>query len=102
MDGLLFLLVLIGASFFVMTRFAGGSHAARGHHDRCCGHPALQKKIDKVDPVCGQEVSDNADYSRSYGDQTYIFCSRECLDDFEADPKKYIKSNEGGDASLAA
>ncbi len=101
MDGLLFLLVLIGASFFVMTRFAGRSQTARGHEGGCCGHEATPK-VDRVDPVCGNEVSENQGYSKSYDGHVYRFCSRECLDKFEETPEKFIKDDASGDASLAA
>ena len=95
MDGLLFLLVLIGASFFVMTRFA------RGHEGGCCGRETTQQ-VDQIDPVCGNEVSDDQGYSNSYNGRVYKFCSRECFDDFEATPEKFIKDNESGEASLVA
>lgn len=101
MDGLLLLLVLIGASFFVMTRFVDGSHMTRRHEGGCCSHKAT-REVSRVDPVCDNEVSDDQGYSRSYDGHVYRFCSRECLENFEATPEKFIKDSESGDASLAA
>lgn len=101
MDGLLLLLVLIGASFFVMTRFAGGSHMARGHEGECCGSETTQK-IDQIDPVCGNVVSDSQGYNKSYDGHEYRFCSRECLDEFEATPEKFSNHDERGEATLVA
>jgi YHS domain-containing protein len=73
----------------------------RGHEGGCCGHEATQK-ADQVDPVCGNQVSDKQGYSKSYNGLVYRFCSRECLENFEATPEQFIKNNESGDASLAA
>ncbi len=43
------------------------------------------------DPVCGMmiEESSAAETSRYQG-QTYYFCSPECLEQFEANPAKYV------------
>ena len=45
----------------------------------------------QIDPVCGMEVdSDTARFTATHDGQTYYFCSRGCMLDFEEDPKKYL------------
>ncbi|HEY3406601.1 MAG TPA: YHS domain-containing protein [Propionicimonas sp.] len=42
-------------------------------------------------PVCGQQVEpDNAPASGTYDDQTYVFSSTQCRDDFFRDPGRYV------------
>ena len=45
-----------------------------------------------VDPVCGMTVSQDQAISAYYGNNTYYFCSEQCLDQFASDPTKYIQS----------
>jgi len=42
------------------------------------------------DPVCGMQVDTDTDLKTEYDGQTYYFCSRGCLLDFEEDPQKYL------------
>lgn len=45
-----------------------------------------------IDPVCGMEVeSSSAPAQSQYEGQTYSFCSVECREKFEANPKDYVK-----------
>lgn len=45
------------------------------------------------DPVCGMEVRESDEAGRSeYQGITYHFCSKYCLEKFQADPEKYLKS----------
>ena len=51
------------------------------------GPPALGTQI-KQDPVCGMTV-ENPAISLFLKDQKYVFCSEECRNRFEANPKRY-------------
>ena len=86
MDTLLSLLVL-GALFFFMMRFGCGAHMShgRGHGHRHSGgrHP----EIVTTDPVCGMEVPADSGYSKIVGDREFRFCTKKCLEEFEAVPK---------------
>lgn len=43
------------------------------------------------DPVCGMELdSSQAAAQTMYEGQAYFFCSNECRQTFEEDPKKYL------------
>ena len=100
MSGLLSFL-FFGALFFVMMRFGCGAHVGHGGHG---GHaPQRDNKSDQtvtpsthhaldagVDPVCGMKVEPGAGYASVYQDQTVRFCSRDCLDKFEAQPERYL------------
>jgi YHS domain-containing protein len=44
-----------------------------------------------TDPVCGMQIEpDDAAGTAEYQGQTYYFCSRACLDAFDADPSAYV------------
>jgi Cu+-exporting ATPase len=48
-------------------------------------------KQSALDPVCGMTVDPNrAAGSTVYGEKTYYFCSRHCLEKFERDPRAYF------------
>lgn len=88
MDGLLWFLVF-GLLFFVMMRFGCGAHILHGRHgphrERADAGPPAPGK----DPVCGMEVAADEGYSFNWGGKTYRFCSRGCLDGFEAAPARF-------------
>jgi YHS domain-containing protein len=43
------------------------------------------------DPVCGMDVEiASAQNKTEYQGQTYYFCSRGCMLDFQDDPEKYL------------
>jgi len=44
-----------------------------------------------IDPVCGMTVADNKPYHLEYEGLTYRFCSKKCLDKFQASPSAYLK-----------
>ena len=44
----------------------------------------------KIDPVCGMEVVDTTLIKTDSHDQTWYFCSQDCLDEFESDPEEYV------------
>jgi len=46
-----------------------------------------------VDPVCGSSFEeDDAAVSLEYRGVAYHFCSRECMQKFEAEPDKYAQA----------
>ncbi|MAT15374.1 MAG: copper-translocating P-type ATPase [Planctomyces sp.] len=45
-----------------------------------------------TDPVCGMHVDDSTDLKTEYEGKNYVFCSRHCLQKFEADPTSYIEA----------
>jgi len=89
MDGLLSLLLFAGA-FFLMMRFGCGAHMAHGGH----GHHEADKAPDHTDPVCGMTVPTSEGYGKMHQGVLYRFCSRNCLDKFEANPGQFLGSKE--------
>lgn len=52
---------------------------------------ATQTKM--TDPVCGMEINPKqAAGQRDYNGATYVFCSEQCLQKFDADPTQYMKT----------
>ncbi len=103
--------LLFGALFFVMMRFGCGAHVGHGGHG---GHsaqrdssgdqtvtPSTHHALDTgVDPVCGMKVEPGAGYASAYQNQTVRFCSRDCLDKFEAQPQRYLGAGAMTEAML--
>ena len=92
MEGLISLL-LFAAFFYLMMRFGCGAHMVLGHggaHDSGSRHK---------DPVCGMDVDPEQGYGKMHKGTLYRFCSRKCLDTFEADPGRYLQSTNKEDES---
>ncbi len=90
MRGLLTLL-LYAAFFYLMMRFGCGAHMVHGHgghgHE---GHgPGSPAEASAKDPVCGMTVEPGQGYTTNYQGRVWHFCSRKCLDSFEAEPQRY-------------
>ncbi len=48
-----------------------------------------------IDPVCGMTVdADNALYHARHNQQDYVFCSQHCMNNFKADPERYLTQSE--------
>ena len=47
------------------------------------------------------EVDVNKGYGKMYDGQLYRFCSRKCLDKFEADPPRYLQAVTGDTGSAS-
>ena len=97
MDGLLSLL-LFAVLFFVMMRFGCGAHIMHGHggHANESGAKGDAGATDDAkDPVCGMDVAAGKGYAMNWGGRAYRFCSRQCLDRFEAEPAKFAAGHEG-------
>lgn len=90
MEGLLWFLV-IGGLFYFMMRYGCGAHMVHGHggHGEHAGHGGSEGE--HTDPVCGMTVAADQGYGKMHQGTVYRFCSRNCLDKFEADPDKYLK-----------
>ncbi len=92
MSGLVSFLIF-GLLFFFMMRGGCGSHAGHGGHT---GHQGgdgdrtQDKAAGGVDPVCGMRVEPDIGYAKSYRGVQYRFCSRDCLDKFDASPEQYL------------
>jgi len=86
MDGLLSFLLFAGLFYFMM-RFGCGTHMVHGH-GRHAGHGGGASK--HIDPVCGMEVEVDKGYGKVYEGKLYRFCTRSCLDKFDADPERYL------------
>lgn len=89
MEGL-FSLLLFAAFFYFMMRFGcgahmvHGAHGGHGNHGAGDGTPASAK-----DPVCGMDVRAGEGYAKMHQGRQYHLCSRQCLDQFEAEPQRY-------------
>jgi len=91
MEGLLWLLGF-GLIFYFMMRYGCGAHMVHGGHGGHAGHGAGEG--DK-DPVCGMQVSADRGYTKVHEGRRYAFCSRSCLEKFEAEPGKYVAGAQG-------
>ena len=88
MSGLVSFL-LFAAFFFVMMRFGCGAHAGHGGHHRNYQKPGADASASGTDPVCGMAVAADSGYAKVYQGVQIRFCSRVCLDKFDASPDKY-------------
>jgi len=88
MEGLLTFLLFAGF-FYLMMRFGCGAHMVHGHgsHKKNPGHPQSDRHID---PVCGIKVEVDKGYGKMHDGMLYRFCTRNCLDKFEADSEQYV------------
>ncbi len=78
--------LLFAGLFYFMMRFGCGSHAVHGHHHG--GNGEATGRTNK-DPVCGVEVEQGHGYSEVFASHEYRFCSRKCLDKFDAEPQRF-------------
>lgn len=88
MEGLISLL-LFAALFYFMMRFGCGAHMVHGHG------AAQDTESKHKDPVCGMDVDPEQGYGKMHDGTLYRFCSRRCLDAFEAEPARYLLDKEG-------
>ncbi len=86
-------------AFFVALAFIGYSNGtlyACGTSGAGCStkveHSQAQAAADEekvTDPVCSMEVEKDPDKSIQHGGYTYYFCSKNCMEKFQKDTKKY-------------
>ncbi len=75
------------------------------HHDHGGESRAASDAGDKpyTDPVCGMKVGADPQKTASFDGQDYHFCSRKCVDKFNAAPASYVRVDRAGaSASTAA
>jgi len=90
MEGWLSLL-LFAVLFFVMMRWGCGAHMVHGHGTR--GSPG-EPGPGSADPVCGMAVKPGQGYAKAHAGREFRFCSRACLDKFDAEPERYLDKGE--------
>lgn len=98
MDGLLSLLLLAGL-FLLMMRFGCGAHVMHGGHPNGLRTDSGDGAPDHTDPVCGMSIDPNTGYGMVHAGRLYRFCSRDCMDKFEADPARYAVGSQLEDKS---
>jgi YHS domain-containing protein len=84
---------MFAAFFSFMMRFGCGAHMVHGHVGGR-GHGSDSGVGGATDPVCGMAVVADQGYTKMHPGQPYRFCSRACLDQFEANPDKYLTKAE--------
>ncbi|GMQ89936.1 MAG: hypothetical protein BMS9Abin10_0273 [Gammaproteobacteria bacterium] len=101
--------VLLGVGMVAMHLFGHKGHGGRGQdkaqggdsagaqqaHAPDTGAPA-GRAARHVDPVCRREVDTDQGYGMMYESRLLRFCSRECLDRFEAEPATYLAQQQTG------
>lgn len=96
MEGLLGLLGF-GLLFYLMMRFGCGAHMVHGHGTQ----GGSQDTTGGVDPVCGMPVAADGGYTKMFRGTRFWFCSKNCLDNFESDPEKYLQTSPPGGGHAA-
>ena len=91
MEGLFSVLLFVGL-FYLMMRFGCGAHMGHGHGGGHAGHGGDRQPPASggaKDPVCGMDVVAGQGYTEVHAGREYRFCSRVCLDKFDASPDRY-------------
>lgn len=86
MEGLLSFLIF-GGLFFMMMRYGCGAHVIHGGHGQA-GKSDVGK-TNHIDPVCSMVMDSHMGYGKVHEGHLYRFCSRACLDKFDAEPARY-------------
>ena len=84
-------LLLCAVCFYFMMRLGCGAHMVHGRG----GHGGQTPEENTKDPVCGMDVAPGAGYTKMHKSGQYRFCSRKCLDQFDAEPQRYLASTGG-------
>ncbi len=84
--------LLFALFFYLMMRYGCGAHMMHGH-----GEDAHKKggESKQIDPVCEMEVEPDKGYAKMYQGTVYRFCTRNCLDKFDANPEHYLNKRAG-------
>lgn len=93
--GSLLWFLIIGVLFYFMMRMGGCGGHGHHRHSQHGGHSHGGEDMGKTkDPVCGMEVKvTDATLRRQYMGQTFYFCSPQCMEKFDKDPKAYVSSD---------
>ncbi len=90
--------LLLAGGFVLMMRFGCGAHMAHAGHGRSMEMagdgraPTIRSSAGEstaVDPVCGMAVPVDQGYAEVYQRRLLRFCSRRCLDTFDAAPHRF-------------
>jgi len=81
--------LLFAVFFYLFMRYGCGAHMTHGHSDH-----AGKKEAKYIDPVCDMEVETEQGYGKMYQGMLYRFCSKSCLDKFDADPSFYFNKEK--------
>jgi YHS domain-containing protein len=84
---------LIAGLFFLMMRSGFGARVM-GHRHRHQDSASSIPPDTAVDPVCGTSVNTDRARSALYRGQAYYFCTAEHREAFEAEPDRYLGSQE--------
>jgi len=90
MEGLVSLLIFAGL-FYLMMRFGCGAHMIHGHSSE-------KTEASHIDPVCQMKVDQEKGYGMMHKGILHRFCSRQCMDQFEKEPEKYLSQNQKGNS----
>ncbi len=95
MQGLISFL-LFAAFFYFMMRFGCGAHMVHGHGGQGGHGPGKDLPIGSgIDPVCRMPVIADQGYTKIHQGRQYRFCSRVCLEKFDANPTRYLTQSGG-------
>ncbi|MBL1319907.1 MAG: YHS domain-containing protein [Methylophaga sp.] len=92
MEGLGTFLIIAGVFYFMM-RFGCGSHMKHGHGGHG-NHSGASDVDNNIDPVCGMKVETEKGYGKLHQGMLYRFCSKSCLDKFDAKPELYLNKEQ--------
>ena len=90
----------IALSLFWMLSRGGcgmmGHGHGHGHHSRNADDHARDAVSERpIDPVCGMEIDPAAAVAtRLASRETYVFCSKSCVDAFDMNPTRYVRHRE--------
>ena len=84
--------LLFAAFFYLMMRFGCGSHMVHGHRHKGQKETGPESGGSSKDPVCGMQVEAGRGYSEVLAGREYRFCSRGCLDKFDANPEQFARA----------
>lgn len=85
--------LLFAVLFFLMMRYGCGAHMMHGNGGH--GHPHRDGGRKHIDLVCDMEVEEDQGYGKMYHGTLYRFCSKSCLDKFDANPNLYLNKEQG-------
>lgn len=89
--------LLFAIVFYLMMRYGCGAHMMHGHggHGKHGDSKDTNNNIKHIDPVCDMEVEAEQGYDQMYQGTLYRFCSKSCLDKFDAAPENYLNKEQG-------
>jgi len=86
--------LLFGGGMIAMHLFGHKGHG--GHAQKKEQNDDSADSARHIDPVCRKVVDTDQGYGMIYESVLRRFCSRECLDRFEAEPAAYLAQEKPG------